>query len=239
MRRVAAIVTEKGGRTAHAAIVSREFGLPCIVGADGATTALHTGDAVTVCCAEGEEGHVYAGEIAFAVDKVDAASIPATRTPILLNVGDPAPGVHAGSDSEQRRGPGAHRIHHQQRHRHSPDGAGAVSAAERSGRGQGDRRAPQRRGPARLLRAALQRRRRPDRGGVLPEAGDRADQRLQDQRIRLAARWRRIRAGRGESDARLPRRVAVLRPRGTPTDSRSNVPACCARGAISGSPTSR
>jgi pyruvate, water dikinase len=89
MRRVAAIVTDKGGRTAHAAIVSREFGLPCIVGAGSATTTLHTGDEVTVCCAEGSEGHVYAGKVPFDIEAIDAASIPATETPIMLNVGDP------------------------------------------------------------------------------------------------------------------------------------------------------
>ena len=63
MRRVAAIVTDKGGRTAHAAIVSREFGLPCIVGTERGTTTLHDGDEVTVCCAEGAEGHVYADAV--------------------------------------------------------------------------------------------------------------------------------------------------------------------------------
>ncbi len=90
MRRVKAIVTEKGGRTAHAAIVSREFGLPCIVGAEGATATLHDGDEVTVCCAEGEEGRVYAGDVPFTADEIDASAIPVTRTPILLNVGDPS-----------------------------------------------------------------------------------------------------------------------------------------------------
>ena len=56
MRRVAAIVTDQGGRTAHAAIVSREFGLPCIVGTGDATAVLRDGDEVTVCCAEGAKG---------------------------------------------------------------------------------------------------------------------------------------------------------------------------------------
>ena len=79
-RRVAAIVTDKGGRTAHAAIVSREFGLPCIVGTDDATTRLRDGDEVTVCCAEGAEGYVYAGALPFAVERVDASTVPATRT---------------------------------------------------------------------------------------------------------------------------------------------------------------
>ena len=76
MRRVAAIVTDKGGRTAHAAIVSREFGLPCIVGTERGTTTLHDGDEVTVCCAEGAEGHVYAGAIPFEIERIDAAHVP-------------------------------------------------------------------------------------------------------------------------------------------------------------------
>jgi pyruvate, water dikinase len=89
MKRVAAIVTEKGGRTAHAAIVSRELGLPCIVGTGNATHILHDGEEVTVCCAEGSEGHVYAGTLPFEVEKLDASSVPATRTHIMLNIGDP------------------------------------------------------------------------------------------------------------------------------------------------------
>ncbi len=90
MRRVAAIVTDKGGRTAHAAIVSREFGLPCIVGTERATSTLHDGDEVTVCCAEGADGHVYAGAAPFSVERVDAAKIPETRTQVMLIVGDPS-----------------------------------------------------------------------------------------------------------------------------------------------------
>jgi pyruvate,water dikinase len=90
MRRVAAIVTDKGGRTAHAAIVSREFGLPCIVGTDTATRTLHDGDEVTVCCAEGAEGHVYGGRIPFTIDRLDASGVPQTRTKVMLILGDPS-----------------------------------------------------------------------------------------------------------------------------------------------------
>jgi pyruvate,water dikinase len=90
MRRVAAIVTDRGGRTAHAAIVSREFGLPCIVGTERATSTLQDGDEVTVCCAEGAEGHVYGGRLPFAVDHVDAGRVPETHTKIMLIVGDPS-----------------------------------------------------------------------------------------------------------------------------------------------------
>lgn len=90
MKRVAAIVTDHGGRTAHAAIVSRELGLPCIVGTGNATQTLRDGDVVSVCCAEGAEGHVYAGRVQFDVEHLEAASVPDTRTHIMLNVGDPA-----------------------------------------------------------------------------------------------------------------------------------------------------
>jgi pyruvate,water dikinase len=90
MRRVAAIVTDQGGRTAHAAIVSREFGIPCIVGSGNATDVLGNGDEVTVVCAEGPEGHVYSGRVAFSVEKIVAASVPRTRTKVILTLGDPA-----------------------------------------------------------------------------------------------------------------------------------------------------
>ena len=89
MRKVAAVVTDQGGRTAHAAIVSREFGLPCIVGTGNATDVLQDGSEVTVVCAEGAEGHVYNGRIAFVVDRIDTANIPATHTDVMLTVGDP------------------------------------------------------------------------------------------------------------------------------------------------------
>ncbi|HSB27734.1 MAG TPA: phosphoenolpyruvate synthase [Pyrinomonadaceae bacterium] len=90
MRRVAAIITDQGGRTAHAAIVSREFGIPCLVGCGNASEVLHDGDEVTVVCSEGAEGHVYKRRLNFAIEKVDAASVPQTRTQVMLTVGDPA-----------------------------------------------------------------------------------------------------------------------------------------------------
>jgi pyruvate,water dikinase len=89
MRRVAAIVTDQGGRKAHAAIVSREFGIPCVVGTGNATQVLLTGHDVTVSCAEGAEGHVYAGKIPFKIDRTSVSDIPAGRTKVMLTVGDP------------------------------------------------------------------------------------------------------------------------------------------------------
>ncbi|MBN9387662.1 MAG: phosphoenolpyruvate synthase [Chloroflexi bacterium] len=89
MKKIAAIITDQGGRTAHAAIVSRELGLPCIVGTGQGTSTLHDGDEVTVVCSEGEEGHVYAGLLPFTTEKVNAAVLPETRTRVMMNVGDP------------------------------------------------------------------------------------------------------------------------------------------------------
>jgi pyruvate,water dikinase len=94
MRRVAAIVTNQGGRTAHAAIVSREFGIPCIVGTGNATSILENGREVTVCCAEGSEGHVYDGRTPFDIKLIDASTVPKTRTKIMLIVGDPSQAFH-------------------------------------------------------------------------------------------------------------------------------------------------
>ncbi|MGN5353792.1 phosphoenolpyruvate synthase [Ralstonia sp. L16] len=90
MRRAAAIITDQGGRTSHAAIVSRELGLPAIVGAGNATHLLHDEQEVTVSCAEGREGFVYEGIADFAVEEIDFDSIPATRTQVMLNLANPA-----------------------------------------------------------------------------------------------------------------------------------------------------
>jgi pyruvate,water dikinase len=82
-------VTNQGGRTCHAAIVARELGIPAIVGAQTATGCLKTGEAITVCCAEGEEGHVYEGILPFEVSDVSVDQLPKTRTAIMMNVGNP------------------------------------------------------------------------------------------------------------------------------------------------------
>jgi pyruvate,water dikinase len=89
MRRAAAIVTDHGGRTSHAAIVSRELGLPAIVGTGDATRLLHDGQDVTVSCAEGDEGVIYEGIAEFKVTTLDAASLPQTSTKVMLNLGNP------------------------------------------------------------------------------------------------------------------------------------------------------
>ena len=90
MKRAAAIVTDHGGRTSHAAIVSRELGLPAIVGTGTATQDLHDQQEVTVSCAEGEEGFVYDGPAEVQVSEVQIDTVPATRTRVMLNMANPA-----------------------------------------------------------------------------------------------------------------------------------------------------
>ncbi|MFP1643726.1 phosphoenolpyruvate synthase [Pontitalea aquivivens] len=90
MKRAAAIITDHGGRTSHAAIVSRELGLPAIVGSGDATRVLHDGQSVTVSCAEGEEGFVYDGVAEFEVEDLRLDSVPPTRTQVMLNIANPA-----------------------------------------------------------------------------------------------------------------------------------------------------
>jgi pyruvate,water dikinase len=89
MKRAAAIVTNSGGRTCHAAIVSRELGLPAVVGAATATDVLATGQPVTVSCAEGEVGIVYGGRLDYAVERVELAGLARPKTKIMMNVGNP------------------------------------------------------------------------------------------------------------------------------------------------------
>jgi pyruvate, water dikinase len=90
MKQAAAIVTDHGGRTSHAAIVSRELGIPAIVGAGDATGRVSNGQDVTVSCAEGDEGHVYEGLLDFETTVIDLEHLPQTRTHLMINIADPA-----------------------------------------------------------------------------------------------------------------------------------------------------
>jgi pyruvate,water dikinase len=89
MKKAAAIVTNRGGRTCHAAIVSRELGLPAIVGAERATEVLRDGQEVTVSCAEGDTGVVYEGKLPFEVERIPLQTLARPRTKVMMNVGNP------------------------------------------------------------------------------------------------------------------------------------------------------
>lgn len=89
MKKASAIITESGGRTCHAAIVSRELGIPCVVGVGGARKFLKNGQGVTVSCAEGAEGKIYRGLLPVKIKKINLAKIKRPRTKIMMNVGEP------------------------------------------------------------------------------------------------------------------------------------------------------
>jgi pyruvate,water dikinase len=89
LKKAAAIVTNRGGRTCHAAIVSRELGVPAIVGTENATAVLKDGQEVTVSCAEGDVGRVYAGVLPFDVERTDLGTFTKPRTQVMMNAGNP------------------------------------------------------------------------------------------------------------------------------------------------------
>lgn len=89
MKRASAIVTNRGGRTCHAAIIARELGIPAVVGCGNATETLKTGTLVTVSCAEGDTGHIYDGLLEMEVTEVERGAMPEIATKIMMNVGNP------------------------------------------------------------------------------------------------------------------------------------------------------
>jgi pyruvate, water dikinase len=90
MKKASAIITNKGGRTCHAAIVARELGVPAIVGCGNATEILNSGQVITASCGEGDEGIVYEGLIPFKTIETDLKDLPKLKTPIMLNVASPS-----------------------------------------------------------------------------------------------------------------------------------------------------
>jgi pyruvate,water dikinase len=90
MKRAAAVVTDRGGRTCHAAIVSRELGIPAVVGTGSGTSAVSDGEEITVSCAEGEEGFVYRGRLPVHVERTNLADLPRPHTRMMMNVANPA-----------------------------------------------------------------------------------------------------------------------------------------------------
>ena len=90
MSRAAGIITEHGGTTSHAAIVSRELGKPAVVGTGNATSVLHDGQQITLSCAEGEEGHIYEGTLPYVREEIDLSTVPTTTTRLMVNIASPA-----------------------------------------------------------------------------------------------------------------------------------------------------
>lgn len=94
MKKASAIVTDKGGRTCHAAIVSRELGVPCVVGTGNATHKIADKSHVTVDCSRGDDGSVYKGELKFKVKRTDIENLQRPRTKIMMNIGSPEHAFH-------------------------------------------------------------------------------------------------------------------------------------------------
>jgi pyruvate,water dikinase len=95
MKQAAGLVTDRGGRTCHAAIVARELGIPAVVGCGDATERIRTGDEVTVSCAEGATGHVYAAALPYTRTRIDLSTLERPRTRIMVNLGNPDVAFHA------------------------------------------------------------------------------------------------------------------------------------------------
>lgn len=89
MKIASAIVTDKGGRTCHAAIVSRELGIPCVVGTENGSHLIKAGENITISCAEGDDGYVYPGIVKYTVKKTNVKSLPRPKTQIMMNIGTP------------------------------------------------------------------------------------------------------------------------------------------------------
>jgi pyruvate,water dikinase len=89
MKIASAIVTNRGGRTCHAAIISRELGIPCVIGTGNGSEVIKSGNEVTVSCADGEIAYIYEGLLKFVIDRLDLDTLPSTKTHIMMNVGIP------------------------------------------------------------------------------------------------------------------------------------------------------
>ena len=186
MKRAAAIVTNRGGRTCHAAIIARELGIPAVVGCGDATEKLASVADVTVSCAEGDTGNIYEGRLAMDVETVQQGTLPELPVKIMMNVGNPqlafdfqalptAALAWRGSSSSSTTSACTPR-------RCSTIRTSTPSSA--CGRGVGLRL----RQPARVLRSAPGGRHRHHRRGLLAQAGDRAHVGLQEQRVQEAHR---------------------------------------------------
>ena len=215
MKRASAIVTNRGGRTCHAAIIARELGIPAVVGTGSGTRDLADGREVTVSCAEGDTGLVYDGRLDFRVERTELDTMPDIPVKIMMNVGTPE---QAFSFSRlPHRGVGLARLEfiiNRQIGIHpralldlaDDETAGSVPTGLRREIEEIDRGV---RGSSGVLRAAGRRGGRDDRRRLRAVPRHRADVGLQVERVRQPGRGRGLRARRGEPDDRLSGRGAL------------------------------
>ena len=234
MKIAAAIITNRGGRTCHAAIVARELGIPAVVGTGDATTCVPDGEVVTVSCAEGDSGRVYRGEVAFHVERTEVADMERPRTQVMINLGNPD--LAFKTSFLPNDGVGLARMEFiineyikvhplALLHPEKVDDPQARRTIEHLTQGYPD--------GERVLRGTPLGRDRHHRGRLLAQAGGGADVGLQDQRVRQPDRRSRLRAGRKQPDARFSRRLA-LRASGLCRGLRAGVPRDAARARTDG-----
>ena len=135
MKRAAAIVTNRGGRTCHAAIIARELGIPAVVGCGNATSAIQEDQAVTVSCAEGDTGYVYEGMLEFEQRSIELDAMPPIPVKITMNVGNPDRAFDFAGHSAPRRRARAPGIHHQPHDRRASARAARIRQAEPGAQG--------------------------------------------------------------------------------------------------------
>ena len=186
MKRAAAIVTNRGGRTCHAAIIARELGVPAVVGSGDATaTASRTAPKSPCHCAEGDTGFIYEGLLPFERITTDLGNMPPAPLKIMMNVANPERAFDFAHAAERRHRPGAAGNDHRQPYRRASEGPARIRPARTPRpRRKIDERMAGYAEPGRLLRRSPGRRHRHDHGGVRAEPGDRAPVGLQVQRIR-------------------------------------------------------
>ena len=213
MKRAAAIVTNRGGRTCHAAIIARELGIPAVVGCGDATDRLADGGAGHRVLRRGRHRQRLRGPAAVRGRRLsDSARCRSIPVKIAMNVGNPRARVRLPEPAERRRGPRAPRVHHQQHDRRASEGGARLSgpAARPAARGRVARRAAMPSPRAFYVEKLVE--------GVATIAAAFWPKpvivRLSDfksNEYRKLHRRRALRAGGGEPDARLPRRVALHR----------------------------
>ena len=206
MKRAAAIVTNRGGRTCHAAIIARELGIPAVVGCVTATQAIRENQAVTVSCAEGDTGHVYDGMLEFDQRSIELDALPPIPVKIMMNVGNPdrafefagMPNSGVGLARLEfiiNRMIGVHPRALLEFDKQSPELKEAISQQIA---GYAD--------PVSFYVDKLAEGIAQIAAAFAPETGDRAAVGLQVERVREPDRRQALRAARRESDARIPRR---------------------------------
>ena len=211
MKRAAAIVTRRGGRTCHAAIIARELGVPAVVGCGDSLDNVSEDKRSRCRAPKAIPATSTRAHSRSRSGTIELDALPPAPVQIMMNVGNPDRAFGFAAHPESRRRARAARVHHQSNDRRSPEGIARLRTSRRRRAPRdprADRRLPR---SGHLLRRETQRRHQPNRRGVRAATRDRASFRLQVERVRESHRRSPIRAARGEPDARVSRSFALHR----------------------------